>query len=333
MAILSSLLGLSSSAAIFTLILIAYYGIPPARLYLARRKTIKELGCQPPPSVPSNDPGLGRDVAEQLATAYKEHRRSESFQEQHKALGLTFQSVALGKTRIYTIDPANLRAIFSKVDHWGVSPLRLPPWEPMLGRGIFTTDGTYWRHSRDLVQPLFKKDQISNLGSFDVHVSNLIKLIPTDGSTVDLQPLIARLILDFTTEFLFSESVRCLTPTPDKRAMEFLDSFHYGQASMGKRLQLPVKSAMTSDEKFWKAAKIVQDFVGSQVDQAFIRCDSKSGNSEKKRKQKYILADELVKVSKDKDAIRTQLLNAFLGAHDTTAVLMTSRCPSGHDRI
>ena len=322
LSILSSFEGLSTSIAIVSICFAAYYYVPRIRLHFAREKIIKENGCQPPPQVPSTDPKWGKDIADQLGVAYRTHRRSEWFQDYHNKLGLTYQLVALKKTRIHTVDAENIRAIFSKPQDWGVSPLRLPPWGPLLGRGVFTTDGTYWRHSRDLVQPLFKKEQISDLASFDVHVSNFLALIPKDGSTVNLQPLFARLILDFTTEFLFSESVRCLTPKPDRRSMEFLESFHYGQASMGERLQLPVFNALTPDKKFWRAAKIVRSFVSDQVDQAFLRCDTK----EYEKKGRYILADELVKVTKDKDSISTQLLNAFLGAHDTTAVLMTSKC-------
>lgn len=324
MAVLSGLLDFWTSATLFSLFLIAFYGTPLVRQYFARRKISLEHGCQPPPSVPSKDPILGLDIARQLSTAYKENRRSESFKEYHDAHGLTYQTVALRKTRIYTIEPDNLRAVFSNIKDWGVQPLRLPPWNALLGKGVMDTDGTFWRHSRDMVQPLFKKEQISDLASFDIHVSNLIELIPRDGSTVDLQPLFARLLLDFTMEFLFSEPVRCLTPTPDQHAMEFLESFHYGQAAMGKSLQLPIMSVFTSDKKFWRAVTICRNFVGQQVEQAFLRCDAKNNG----KKTKYVLADELVKVTKDKEDIRNQLLNAFLAAHDTTATLLTSKCLS-----
>lgn len=323
MALISSLLNFPTGVTILSLFLVVFYAIPEAKQYFARRKTAQENGCQPPPSVPSRDPFLGLDVAKQLNTAYQENRRSESFKEQHDTYGRTYQTVALRKTRIYTIEPDNLRAIFSNINDWGVQPLRLPPWGVMLGKGVMDTDGPFWRHSRDMVQPLFKKEQISDLPSFDIHVRNLIKLIPTDGSTVDMQNLFARLLLDFTTEFLFSESVRCLTPTPDPHAMEFLESFDYGQSAVGKKLQLPVVSFFGADKKLEQVVKVVRDFAAQKVEQAHIRCDA----PDHEKKGKYILADELVKVNKDKDDVRNQLLNAFLAAHDTTATLMTSKFP------
>ena len=321
MALISALMESPTLIGIFTLFLIVYFALPVVTQYFARRKNAQENGCQPPPSVPSKIPVLGLDVANRLSTAYKDHRRSELFKEFHDTYGLTYQTTALGKTRIYTIDPDNLRAIFSNIKDWGVQPLRLPPWGPVLGKGVMDTDGTFWRHSRDMVQPLFKREQISDLASFDVHVSNLMKLIPSDGSTIDMQDLIARLMLDFTTEFLFSKSVSCLTPSPDPHAMEFLESFHISQAKLGKQLQLPVLSLFTKDKRFLRAAKIVREYAVKQVDQAFVRCDS----PKKATKGKYVLADELAKVNKDKVDVQNQLLNAFLAAHDTTATLTTSK--------
>ncbi|KAI9878481.1 MAG: hypothetical protein M1830_000767 [Pleopsidium flavum] len=302
-------------------LVLTLYGFAAARQYLIRQKTIHERGCQPPRSVPQKDPLFGLDVAFRMFKSYGEGQRSTKFKEQHEAFGSTFQSVALGKTRIFTIDPENLRAIFATdFKNWGVQSLRLPSWEPFLGKGVMDTDGAFWRHSRDMVQPLFRREQISDLASFDVHVTRFLDLIPKDESMVDLQPLFARLILDFTTDFLFGESVECLTSAPNKAAMAFLEAFHYGQAGIGKRTQLPYWTVFTHDKKFWQAAKITRDFVDEYVNRAIHRRESPGSD----KRRRYILADELVKQTKDKQDIRNQLLNTFLAAHDTTAVLLTN---------
>ena len=182
------------------------------------------------------------------------------------------------------------------------------------------TDGTVWRHSKDIVQPSFQREQISDLASFDIHVTRLLCLIPKDVSTVDLQPLFIRLILDSTTEYLVGESAECLTPKPNKAAILFLDAFQYGQATIGRETQLPYWTASTPDKKFQQAAKIVREFVDRYVDRAVLRCASP--NPEKRRK--CVLADELVQQTQDREDIRHQLLNTILAAHDTTAVLMAN---------
>ena len=58
----------------------------------------------------------------------------------------------------------------------------------------------------------------------------MIQLIPRDGSTVDLQPLFARLALDSSTEFLFGDSVLSLSPNQiSNDAQAFLEAYNYGK--------------------------------------------------------------------------------------------------------
>lgn len=308
----------------FFALLFLLWAFTATREYFNRQKIIRKHGCQPLPSLIRKDPILGLDVAFAMFRSYRLGQRSAEFEAQHKKYGLTFLSTALGKTRIFTIDPSNLRAILAtNFRDWGVQPLRLAPWEPFLGKGVMDTDGVFWKHSREMVQPLFGRQQITNLASFEVHLSRLIELIPRDGSTIDLQPLFARLILDFTTEFLFGESCESLTPSPNKEVMRFLGAFHYGQAGIGKRTQLPYLSIFTTDKKFREAVKIARDFVDTYVERAALRSASVKEPSPKPRK-KYVLVDELIRTHSDRTDIRNQLLNTFLAAHDTTAVLITN---------
>lgn len=104
--------------------------------------------------------------------------------------------------------------------------------------------------------------------------------------------------------------------------MNFLDAFHYGQAAIGKRTQLPYWTVFTRDTKYQQSAQIVRDFADKHIDLAINRRNFLQKDPNKQ--YKYILVDELVKTGKDRTDIRNQLLNTFLAAHDTTAVLMTN---------
>ena len=127
MAVISDLLDFSTSTAVLSFFLAAFYAIPTIRQYFLRRKIIQERGCQPPPSIPCRDLIFGLDTANNLKTVYKKHQRSENFKKWHDTYGQTYQSMALRKTRIYTINSDNLRAMFSNIEDWAVQPLRLPP--------------------------------------------------------------------------------------------------------------------------------------------------------------------------------------------------------------
>jgi cytochrome P450 len=295
-----------------------------ARRQYRRRSAIRAHGCKPARFLPQWDPIFGIDTAVQMFRAYGLGTRNATFLEQHVLYGPTFQSLALGKTRTFTIDPINLQSILnSNSQSWGVQSLQMPSWKPLVGVGLMDTDGPHWRFSRDMVQPLFKKDQISDLSSFSQHVDGLIVLIPRDGAAVDLQPLFARLILDFSMDFLFGCASATLTTTPDPDALGFLNAFHYAQATVGKKTQLPYLTAFTTDRKFKNSCAVARAFVDQYIQRAKIRLQQ-GKNLIIEETRRYILADQLLKKGMDGEELGSQLLNVFLPAHETTAVLLTN---------
>ena len=66
-----------------------------------------------------------------------------------------------------------------------------------------------------MLRPHFARSQIADLPLVEKHIPHLVKIIPRDGSTVDLQPFFFRLTLDTATDFLFGESANSLTPDAD----------------------------------------------------------------------------------------------------------------------
>ena len=65
---------------------------------------------------------------------------------------------------------------------------------PFIGKGVFSTDGAYWKHSRELIRPMFAKAQISDFAALDIHVNRMMARVPRDGSTVDLQGLLKLMV-------------------------------------------------------------------------------------------------------------------------------------------
>jgi hypothetical protein len=75
----------------------------------------------------------------------------------------------------------------------------------------FVQDGKKWEHSRAMLRPNFVRDQISDLDMEEIHVKNLINVMPVQASGwtdfTNIQTLFFRLTIDASTEFLFGESV------------------------------------------------------------------------------------------------------------------------------
>lgn len=301
-------------------------------IYVRRRRTIRKHGCLSPPSIQQRDPIFGLDMILQLVWALKENRRNKSIRQLFSKYGTTFQSTSwLSSTKIYTIEPKNLHAVFTAdFSSWGVQPMRLFAFEPFVGKGIMGTDGPYWEHSRALIKPTFTRANIADLhlAAYDVHVQRLLELIPNDGSTVDLQPLFARLALDASTEFLFGESVGSLSPTTiSKAARSFLDAYNYGQMIVGRRLQLPKWNIFTWDRRFWDSCRVAHEFVDAYITKGVRSCNNRKdhGPQIQAGPQPYVLAHELIKESGESPkVIRNQLLNVFLPAHEAAGVALTN---------
>ena len=107
----------------------------------------------------------------------------------------TFEANLLGSRMIYSSEPENMKAMSTaQWKDFGVEAIRQGNGavSPFIGHGTSTSDGKMWEHSRNLIKPYFDRDGYRNLDRLAIHVDHLCDLIPLDGSTVDLQPLLQR---------------------------------------------------------------------------------------------------------------------------------------------
>lgn len=59
---------------------------------------------------------------------------------------------------------------------------------------MLVTDGPQWKKSRTLIKPTFDIAHIANLDRLGPFVDRFMELLPRDGSTVDLFPLLKRMV-------------------------------------------------------------------------------------------------------------------------------------------
>ena len=163
------------------------------RISYSRKK--REHGCQKAPRYPHKEPFLGLDL---LIKDTQEHTKSVYLAEvmrQYAAYSKTHEIRFLNARMIRTMDPKNIQAVLGlNAKDFGLQPLREGLAMPLFGRGINTTDGEAWQHSRSLIKPTFSRAEICNRNSLESHVGRLLDLLPRDGSEFDLQPLLSRLV-------------------------------------------------------------------------------------------------------------------------------------------
>ena len=245
----------------------------------------------------------------------------------------------LKPTLFLTTDPQHIQAIYSTDFHsYGVGPLRHFPFGPLIGTGTMNTDGAAWEASRALLRPIFTRSQVNDLAMLERHVRNLIRTIPRDSSTIDLQPLFACMDLDYSTEFIFGESASTLTSQSTLDAKAFLEAYNTAQVGIAYRASIPRWNLFHRDKVFWNCCRTVHDYVDRAVARALLQRGSGARKSDPD-KTKQILAYDLVERISDPLQLRDQLMNVFLPGHDTTAILISNvffalaRHPAAYSRL
>ncbi len=113
---------------------------------------------------------------------------------------------------IYTIEPENIKTMlhtnFSEYHRSRNMPNAL---DPVMGQGVFTSNGEAWAHSRRLVKAQFSTQRVRNVAKLEPYVQNVFNEVGNvgkDGWTEPLELLLTfnRFTLDSATEFMFGTS-------------------------------------------------------------------------------------------------------------------------------
>ena len=225
----------------------------------------------------------------------------------------------------------------------------------LLGKGIFTSDGEAWAHSRALLRPSFAREQIADLNTFEKHMQQLFQLIPADGTTVDLKDLFFRFTMDSATEFLFGHAVGSLKSLAEARAEAEASVKEQSNSDSGKSVEELVQEKekdslgdrfpkamsvaqnnaimrvrMLSLARFYRskeedeAIKVIHDFVDQFVEDAVQYRQKADLEKRSAEKGQYLFLHELAKATDDKLQLRSELLSVLLAGRDTTASLLTN---------
>lgn len=296
----------------------------PVRRYLARYRFARVHGCQPVAKSFNKEPFLGLDTVPGTLHARKQHKILERNCEIFRSHGNTFRVRELQRRAIVTVEPENIKTVLSlKFQDYGISH-RLASFSPLLGEGIFDTDGEQWASSRALIRPSFTRDQIADLTSLESLFQDLLVLLPHDGKTeVDLQELFFRYTLDSATEFLFGQSVGSLKENGLEPA--FAQAFHYAQTAIMKRGMLGPLNMFFPDRKADECNRICREFARRFAEDAIRAAEIKKQILEDSKKHtKHIFSHELASRTSDPERILDELMNILVAGRDTTASLLSN---------
>jgi cytochrome P450 len=297
--------------------------------HVARRRLIKENGCQSPYKFPHK--GIlgklfGWDVISAMIASGKEGRLHEDTRLRNWSNPniRTLQVRSLDRNAILTIEPENVKTVLAtKFADYSLGEARIRAFIRLFGHGIFDTDGAAWERSRGLIRPNFTRQQVADLDMFESHVQELIHHIPRDGGSVDLQDLFFALTMDSATEFLFGRSTNTLSPGagPEaRRGKAFVDAFVYCTEAASKEFRSAGLTRWIPDRKWRESVKTIHSFADEIVADAVAEYHQGSLSKEKK----YTFLHEMVSRTQDAYTLRSELLNVLLAGRDTTAGLLSN---------
>lgn len=284
--------------------------------------------CEPAAAnYPIKDP-WGLNFLLEIVPAAKSLELLPFFHRLHQRFGKTFvYGPWFGRGMVFSIAPENAKTVMAtKFDDWVAKEARQEGFGPLLGDGIFTTDGAFWAHSRALIRPQFDKAQVSEqVEPFEASTLKLIAKIPDNEETVDLQDLFHRLTMDTSTEFLTGTSTNSLDDDQDEGGRKFIEAFEYAMNDGFWRVRLGRLYWLRPDPKARKAIKESRDYVMAWVHKAVTYRNSLAAD-EKNHKSEgpYVFINELAKQPEvDVERIHNEAINVLLAGRDTTASLLS----------
>ena len=188
---------------------------------------------------------------------------------------------------------------------------------PFIGEGIFTQDGSPWKHSREMLRRPFLRTHYQDLKGFGEHIDSLITRLSASEGMVDLQPHFFRLTLATTTALIFGQPVESL----EKETQDtFASSFDHASWISSLRTRLQDFYWLYNPKRYRDSCRAVKAFAGGLVKQALRENAEKS---DARDSNGYAFIRDLYDELHDPILVRDQLVNVLLAGRDTTACLLS----------
>lgn len=230
----------------------------------------------------------------------------------------TLATRVFGTRTLLTRDPENIKHILSTQIHNFSMGRRHRYLEPLLGDGIFVTDGPAWSHSRAMLRPQFTRQEIGHLSVLEPHVQQLAQHIKGhSGQAFELQELFFRLTVDTSTEILFGESARSLHHADGH---QFATALTHVSDYLAKHSATYGMIGSHGDPEFVQSLTVVRGFADKYIARTLAMLEREL---REKLLQRFVFLYQLCLTTRDCKVLRDELLNILVAGRDTTAALLS----------
>ncbi|CAK7219973.1 hypothetical protein SCUCBS95973_003998 [Sporothrix curviconia] len=289
------------------------------------------------------------DLIYRTLKAAAEHKNRENWNSIFKSVNShTAEFRVLTRRIIFTEDHDNIKAILAtQFQDYGKGEPFHREFEPFLGDSIFTTDGSRWHASRQLLRPQFIKDRVSDLHTFENHLQTLFVAmsvggdagataaaiaaraegsspvnVSANGRVIDICDLFFRYTLDVATDFLLGKDTQSLTIP----RQEFAEAFNEVQRIQSLISRTGPANSFIPRGSYNRGLRVIDEFINPFIDRALLLPpdeleknihDSDEGDG------RYTFLHALAQFTRDRKVLRDQLMAVLIAGRDTTAATLS----------
>ncbi len=188
----------------------------------------------------------------------------------------------------------------------------------VLGRGLLTSEGDFWKRQRSLIQPAFHRQSILGYSAVMTQAAGRMLDSWKEKGERNIHDDLMRVTLEIVAQCLFGAEVTAVAERVGK-AMEVVTERFIINASLAVMFpfDIPVRFA----RREWRAIRELNEIIGSII--------RKRRSSDQPRED---LLDMLLRV-RDADGnpmsdaqLRDEVMTLFLAGHETTAIALSWAC-------
>jgi cytochrome P450 len=189
----------------------------------------------------------------------------------------------------------------------------------LLGNGLLTSEGDFWKKQRRLIQPAFHRKKLEELTAMMVErtaqgVEEMAKL-QQQGEPVDISLYMTRLTLDIISKAIFSSGIESKS---DLIANKITELNLMATEKLNKPIRLPAGFPTPSNFKEKKAIKVLDDVIYEIINQR-----KREGVSKSDLLSMLLDArDEETGEAMDNKQLRDEVMTIFIAGNETTANAM-----------
>ncbi|KAJ7511189.1 cytochrome P450 [Mycena galericulata] len=317
------------------------------RDYINRRDAAS-FGAVLPPEIEASFGGISTIIrsVRDLATGYPGQLQGQ----RGEKMGMhTFGIRIAGKSRVFTSEPQYIKSMLStQFASFEKGAEFRNVFRPLLGTGVFASDGAMWKFHRDMTRPFFEKQRISDFDIFDSHVDDAINQVRTRlkaGYAIDFQELMGRVTLDCASSFLFGHDFRTLAASlsypfyvssPASADSSLAAPTSFASAFLKAQEITAVRIRYSTDwplAEFWHdkmraPMRAVTEFLDPILESVVVKrraAKTAPGSSrhEDPLAQPATLLEHLIDHTEDIRVLRDELLNITVAGRDTVTCLTT----------